>query len=52
MIGPIGTLVSVNVGLPRDVEWRGRTVRTGIWKEPVDGRCSRRSHEPCGRRAG
>ena len=33
-----GRLVSVNVGLPRDVEWEGRTVHTGIWKEPVDGR--------------
>jgi ferredoxin-NADP reductase/MOSC domain-containing protein YiiM len=32
-------LVSVNVGLPRDIEWNGRTVHTGIWKEPVDGRC-------------
>src|SRR5215510_3953801 len=31
-------LLSVNVGLPRDVEWRGRIVRTGIWKEPVQGR--------------
>ena len=31
-------LVSVNVGLPRDVEWRGRTVRTAIWKDPVAGR--------------
>jgi ferredoxin-NADP reductase/MOSC domain-containing protein YiiM len=31
-------LVSVNVGLPRDIEWRGRTVHTGIWKEPVVGR--------------
>src|SRR5580765_881278 len=31
-------LVSVNVGLPRDIEWRGRTVRTGIWKNPVQGR--------------
>ena len=31
-------LVSVNVGLPRDVEWRGRIVRTGIWKDPVQGR--------------
>ena len=31
-------LLSVNVGLPRDVEWEGRTVHTGIWKEPVDGR--------------
>ena len=36
----VATLVSVNVGLPRDVEWRGRTVHTGIWKEPVDGRCA------------
>ncbi len=32
-------LLSVNVGLPRDIEWRGRTVHTGIWKEPVAGRC-------------
>ena len=32
-------LISVNVGLPRDIEWRGRTVHTGIWKEPVPGRC-------------
>jgi ferredoxin-NADP reductase/MOSC domain-containing protein YiiM len=32
-------LLSVNVGLPRDIEWRGRTVHTGIWKEPVHGRC-------------
>jgi MOSC domain-containing protein YiiM/ferredoxin-NADP reductase len=32
-------LLSVNVGKPRDVEWNGRTVRTGIWKDPVRGRC-------------
>ena len=32
-------LLSVNVGLPRDIEWKGRTVRTGIWKNPVLGRC-------------
>lgn len=32
-------LVSVNVGLPRDIEWKGRTVHTAIWKEPVRGRC-------------
>ncbi len=31
-------LVSVNVGMPRDIEWEGRTVHTGIWKEPVAGR--------------
>jgi MOSC domain-containing protein YiiM/ferredoxin-NADP reductase len=32
-----GHLVAVNVGLPRDVRWRGRTVRTAVWKESVDG---------------
>jgi ferredoxin-NADP reductase/MOSC domain-containing protein YiiM len=32
-----GRLISVNVGMPRDVEWQGRTVRTAIWKQPVDG---------------
>lgn len=32
-------LLSVNVGLPRDIEWKGRTVHTGIWKTPVHGRC-------------
>jgi len=32
-------LLSVNVGLPRDVAWNGRTVHTGIWKDPVRGRC-------------
>lgn len=31
-------LLSVNVGLPRDIEWRGRIVRTAIWKDPVQGR--------------
>jgi ferredoxin-NADP reductase/MOSC domain-containing protein YiiM len=33
----VSTLLSVNVGLPQDVEWQGRTVHTGIWKRPVDG---------------
>ena len=32
-----GRLVSLNVGLPRDVVWQGRTVRTGIWKDAVEG---------------
>jgi ferredoxin-NADP reductase/MOSC domain-containing protein YiiM len=32
-------LVSVNVGLPRDIEWNGRTVHTAVWKAPVHGRC-------------
>ncbi len=32
-----GTLLSVNVGLPQDVTWQGRTVRTAVWKKPVAG---------------
>jgi ferredoxin-NADP reductase/MOSC domain-containing protein YiiM/ferredoxin len=32
-------LLSVNVGLPRDIEWQGRTVHTAIWKGSVRGRC-------------
>ena len=31
-------LVSVNVGVPRTVEYGGRTVTTAIWKRPVTGR--------------
>ena len=32
-----GRLLSVNVGLPKDVTWHGKTVHTGVWKYPVDG---------------
>jgi len=32
-----GRLLSVNVGLPRDVAWHGQTVRTAVWKQPVAG---------------
>jgi ferredoxin-NADP reductase/MOSC domain-containing protein YiiM len=31
-------LLAVNVGLPRDVTWNGKTVRTAVWKSPVMGR--------------
>jgi MOSC domain-containing protein YiiM len=31
-------VLSVNVGLPRRVQWRGRSIETGIFKEPVVGR--------------
>jgi hypothetical protein len=31
-------LLAVNVGLPRDIPWQGKTVHTGIWKAPVQGR--------------
>ena len=34
----MGVIVSVNVGLPQNVAWQGRTVRTGVWKMPVTGR--------------
>ena len=37
LLAVIGTLVSVNVGAPRRVDWHGRSVRTAIWKDPVDG---------------
>ena len=30
-------LLSVNVGLPRDIVWQGKTVHTAIWKAPVKG---------------
>ncbi|HEY1815809.1 MAG TPA: MOSC and FAD-binding oxidoreductase domain-containing protein [Kofleriaceae bacterium] len=35
-------LLSVSVGLPRDIEWKGRVVHTGVWKTPVRGRCPAR----------
>ena len=31
-------LLSVNVGLPRDISWEGKTVLTAVWKSPVQGR--------------
>jgi len=34
----IARLLSVNVGLPREIVWRGQTVRTAIWKDPVEGK--------------
>lgn len=34
---PAGKLVSVNVGMPKDVSWRGKTVFTGVFKDPVSG---------------
>src|SRR4051812_15121231 len=33
----VGTLLSVNVGMPKDVSWRGKTVFTGVFKEPISG---------------
>jgi MOSC domain-containing protein YiiM len=36
-------IVSLNVGLPRDVTWHGRVVTTGIFKSPVQGRVALRT---------
>jgi MOSC domain-containing protein YiiM len=33
----VGTLASVNVGMPKHVPWQGKTVFTGVFKEPVAG---------------
>jgi ferredoxin-NADP reductase/MOSC domain-containing protein YiiM len=33
----MASVLSVNVGMPKDVTWQGRTVHTGIWKESVPG---------------
>jgi ferredoxin-NADP reductase/MOSC domain-containing protein YiiM/ferredoxin len=35
--GRVGVLVSVNVGMPKDVSWQGRMVFTGVFKDPVTG---------------
>src|ERR1700751_4313873 len=37
-------VVSVNVGKPRPVPWRGRIPRTAIFKEPAAGRVAIRRH--------
>jgi len=34
----VPSLVSVNVGLPRDIAWQGKIVHTAVWKRPVAGR--------------
>lgn len=34
----IARLLSVNVGLPRDISWEGKLVHTGVWKSAIQGR--------------
>lgn len=43
-------LLSINVGQPREIVWKGRTVTTGIFKEPVAGRVAVRKHNLAGDR--
>ena len=38
------SLISVNVGLPRTVQWRDQPVTTGIFKSPVEGPVALRRH--------
>jgi MOSC domain-containing protein YiiM len=37
-------LLSVNVGLPREVDWKGERILTGIFKDPVTGSVRVRGH--------
>ena len=37
-------VVSVNVGMPRQLTWKGKTLTTGIFKEPVAGPVAVRKH--------
>jgi ferredoxin-NADP reductase/MOSC domain-containing protein YiiM len=37
-VDAMAQLLSINVGLPRDVAWRGQKVHTAIWKQPAQGR--------------
>ena len=39
-----GSLISVNVGLPKTVQWRDQPVTTGIFKSPVEGSVALRKH--------
>lgn len=43
-------VVSLNVGLPRTVTWRGKPVETGIWKQPIAGRAAIRGDNLVGDR--
>ena len=38
------SLISVNVGLPKTVQWRDQRVTTGIFKSPVEGSVALRKH--------
>ena len=38
MASAAGTVLSVNVGRPREFEYKGRPAKSAIWKSPVAGR--------------
>jgi hypothetical protein len=37
MAASLGRLLSVDLGVSRNVEWEGRTLDTSIWNDPVEG---------------
>ena len=37
MESPVGSLLSVNVGLPQNLTWQGQQVFSSVWKRPVEG---------------
>jgi MOSC domain-containing protein YiiM len=41
---PVSSVISVNVGTPREVDWHGETVLTSIYKKPVKGRVAVKRH--------
>ena len=42
MVTSVGKVLSVNVGRPREFDYRGRPARSAIWKSPVAGRVAAR----------
>src|SRR4051794_27007479 len=44
----VGTLLSVNVGMPKDVPWQGRTVFTGVWQYARRRRLLSQALDPAG----
>lgn len=41
-LGTVGTVLSVNVGTPREFDYRGHSARSAIWKTPAPGRVAAR----------
>ena len=40
---PLMKILSVNIGIPREVPFQGEVVTTGIFKDPVEGRVNLRT---------
>lgn len=40
---PLMKILSVNIGIPREIPFHGEVVTTGIFKDPVEGRVNLRT---------